>query len=214
MTNQPQGGDVGGSWQQAIATRRTQLAGGATLPSAAAARRLPDLTRRRFILLNFWAGLGTMLAGSVGVLVDFLYPRGVTGFGGPVPAGKVSELPKGGAPKEFPIGQFFLVNLDPAETRAGGSGGGDGILALWRKCPHLGCSVPWRPGFNFNDDNGWFRCPCHGSTYTKAGVRVFGPAPRSMDTMAVEIDGAGNIVVQTGQRTPGGPENPERATKV
>ncbi len=213
MTNQPQG-EAGGAWQQALATRRTQLAGGATLPSAAAARRLPDITRRRFILLNFWAGLGTTLAGSVGILLDFLYPRGVTGFGGPVPAGKVTELAKGAAPKEYPIGQFWLINLDPAEARAGGSGGGDGILALWRKCPHLGCSVPWRPGFTFNDDNGWFRCPCHGSTYTKAGVRVFGPAPRSMDTMAVEIDSAGNIVVQTGQRTPGGTDNPTRAKKV
>lgn len=213
MTNQPQG-DAGGSWQQALATRRTQLAGGATVPSAAAARRLPDISRRRFIVLNFWAGLGTVLAGSVGVLVDFLYPRGVTGFGGPVPAGKVTELAKGAAPKEYPIGQFWLINLDPAESRAGGSGGGEGIIALWRKCPHLGCSVPWRPGFTFNEDQGWFRCPCHGSTYTKAGVRVFGPAPRSMDTMEVEIDGSGNIVVQTGKRTPGGPDNPQRAKKI
>lgn len=213
MTNQPQG-DAGGSWQQALATRRTQLAGGATVPSAAAARRLPDISRRRFIILNFWAGLGTVLAGSVGLLVDYLYPRGVTGFGGPVPAGKVTELTKGAAPKEYPIGQFWLVNLDPAESRAGGSGGGEGIIALWRKCPHLGCSVPWRPGFTFNEDQGWFRCPCHGSTYTKAGVRVFGPAPRSMDTMEVEIDGSGNIVVQTGKRTPGGPDNPQRAKKI
>jgi cytochrome b6-f complex iron-sulfur subunit len=212
MTNDPQG--AGGAWQQAIATRRTQLAGGATLPSAAAARRLPDITRRRFILLNFWAGLGTALAGSVGILLDFLYPRGVVGFGGPVPAGKVTELVKGGNPKEYPIGQFWLINLDPAEARPGGAGGGDGIIALWRKCPHLGCSVPWRPGFNFEGDSGWFRCPCHGSTYTKAGVRVFGPAPRSMDTMEVEIDGAGNITVQTGKRTPGGPDNPTRAIKV
>ncbi len=214
MTNQPQGGEAGGAWQQALTTRRTQLAGGATLPSAAAARRLPDITRRRFILLNFWAGLGTTLAGSVGILLDFLYPRGVVGFGGPVPAGKVSDLVKGGNPKEFPIGQFWLINLDPSEARPGGAGGGEGIIALWRKCPHLGCSVPWRPGFAFEGDSGWFRCPCHGSTYTKAGVRVFGPAPRSMDTMQVDIDGAGNIIVQTGIRTPGGPENPTRAKKV
>lgn len=212
MTDQPDG--AGGAWQQAIATRRTQLAGDAVLPSAAAARRLPDITRRRFILLNFWAGLGTTLAGSVGILLDFLYPRGVKGFGGPVPAGKVSDLIKGGNPKEYPIGQFWLINLDPAETRPGGSGGGEGILALWRKCPHLGCSIPWRPGFNYEGDSGWFRCPCHGSTYTKAGVRVFGPAPRSMDVMEVEIDAAGNIIVQTGKRTLGGPENPTRAKKV
>jgi cytochrome b6-f complex iron-sulfur subunit len=74
--------------------------------------------------------------------------------------------------------------------------------------------VPWRPEFTFNDDKGWYRCPCHGSTYTKAGVRVFGPAPRSMDTMKITIDGAGNITVQTGSITPGGTDNPHRAVKA
>ena len=91
------------------------------------------------------------------------------------------------------------LNLDPSESRPGGTGGADGLLALWRKCPHLGCSVPWISSFDFNGDKGWYRCPCHGSTYTKAGVRVYGPAPRSMDTMKIEVDGAGNITVQTGQ---------------
>jgi cytochrome b6-f complex iron-sulfur subunit len=205
------GQDTTDAWRQALATRRTQLAEAEPVPIAAASRPVPDASRRRFILGAFWAGLGTMLAGSLGIFLDFFYPRGVTGFGGPVAAGKVSEIPKGGPPKEFPIGQFWLVNLDPAEARPGGSGGGNGLLALWRKCPHLGCSVPWRGGFSYEGDQGWFRCPCHGSTYTKAGVRVFGPAPRSMDTMAIEIDGAGNITVQTGQRTPGGVDNPQRA---
>ena len=88
------------------------------------------------------------------------------------------------------------------------------MIAVWRKCPHLGCSVPWISTFDFNGDKGWYRCPCHGSTYTKAGVRVFGPAPRSMDTMKIEVDGAGNIVVQTGIRTLGGPDNPKRAMKI
>jgi cytochrome b6-f complex iron-sulfur subunit len=119
----------------------------------------------------------------VGLLIDFLYPRGVTGFGGPVPAGKVTELTKGGAPKEFPIGQFWLVNLDPAETRPGGSGGGDGILALWRKCPHLGCQVP-----QLCDQSQWFECLCHGSKYTVLGEKRDGPAPRGMDRFAVEVE--------------------------
>ena len=65
--------------------------------------------------------------------------------------------------------------------------------------------------FDFEGVKGWFRCPCHGSTYTKAGIRVFGPAPRSMDTMKIDVDGAGNIVVQTGVRQLGGPDNPKRA---
>ena len=214
MTNETETREATDAWRSALETRRTQLAAGEGIPIAAASRPAADLSRRRFILASFWGGLGTMLLGSVGMLLDFLYPRGVTGFGGPVAAGNIKELAKGAAPKEFPIGQFWLVNLDPAETRKGGSGGGDGVLALWRKCPHLGCSVPWRGGFSFEGDTGWFRCPCHGSTYTKAGIRVFGPAPRSMDTMAVDIDASGNITVQTGSRTPGGPDNPQRAIPV
>ena len=206
----------GGSdaWKEALATRRLQ-ADTQTVPGAqVGALPGPDAGRRKFILGSFWGGLGLTLLGSVGFMLDFIYPRNVRGFGGPVAAGKVSDFRAGTDPKHFLEGQFWLVNLDPAESRPGGSGGGNGLLALWHKCPHLGCTVPWAKGFNFEGDTGWFRCPCHGSTYTKAGVRVFGPAPRSMDTMAIEIDGSGNIVVQTGTRTPGGTDNPTRAVSV
>ena len=110
-------------------------------------------------------------------------------------------------------GQFWIANLDPADDGGNGSGGADGLLALWRKCPHLGCTVPWKSdaGVEVSPETGWYQCPCHGSTYTKSGIRVFGPAPRSMDTMAIEIDDAGNITVQTGDVTSGGPDNPDRA---
>lgn len=214
MTNAPDTTQAtSDAWRDAVAARKTQE-GGRPVPGAQASRPSAEVSRRNVIRTGFWGGMGLTLLGSVGFLLDFLYPRGVTGFGGSVPAGKVKDLIKGADPKEFSEGQFWLVNLDPAESRKGGSGGGEGVLALWRKCPHLGCSVPWRPGFSFEGDKGWFRCPCHGSTYTKAGIRVFGPAPRSMDTMKVSIDGAGNITVQTGTRTPGGPDNPTRAIKV
>ena len=200
------------AWREAIAARRIQVAEGQALPGAQVSRPArSEMSRRNFIRLSFWSGLGLTLLGSVAATLDFLYPRGIKGFGGPVPAGKASEFPRGGDPKHNIIGQFWLVNLDPAETRPGGSGGGEGLLALWHRCPHLGCTVPWRSGFAFEGDQGWFRCPCHGSTYTKSGIRVFGPAPRSMTTMSVEIDDGGNITVQTGARLSGSPTNPERA---
>lgn len=203
------------AWKAALASRRTQVADSEAVPAALVTPLDRDVSRRNFIRASFWGGLGVTLLGSVGLLLDYLYPRNVRGFGGPVPAGNVSDYEKGADPVPNSEGQFWIANMDPAETRHGGSGGADGLLALWRKCPHLGCTVPWRGTFSYEgDSDGWYRCPCHGSTYTKAGIRVYGPAPRSMDTMLIEIDDAGNITVQTGTITPGGPDNPTRAVPV
>ncbi|MGE0542560.1 MAG: ubiquinol-cytochrome c reductase iron-sulfur subunit [Dehalococcoidia bacterium] len=174
-------------------------------------------TRRSIVRTSFWAALGVMTAGFLLGFVNFFWPREVTGFGGifRIPAAQVPE--PGSDPKRFPEGKLYLVNLLPGEgvpeqfqALAAPSEEG-GILALWQKCPHLGCTVPWRPEFDFEGVKGWFRCPCHGSTYTKAGVRVFGPAPRPMDTFAVTIEGDGAVSVDTSQITPGGPDNPQRA---
>lgn len=199
------------AWRAAIASRTTSVARDAPIPAVQAAPVDTDLSRRRFIRLSFWTGLGITLLGSLATFGEYIYPRNVKGFGAPVPAGKVSDFKQGGEPQHNLDGQFWLANLDPHDTRPGGSGGANGFLALWHHCPHLGCTVPWRADFVFNGDKGWYRCPCHGSTYTKAGVRVFGPAPHGMDPMVVQIDAAGNITVQTGQIFHGSPRNPELA---
>jgi cytochrome b6-f complex iron-sulfur subunit len=199
------------AWRAAIASRKTQIAQTEGVPSVQAAPIEEDVSRRRFIRLSFFSGLGVTLLGSVGLFLDYFYPRHVKGFGGPVPAGKVTDYPQGAQPVHNLDGQFWIAYLDPKETRKGGTGGADGFLALWHKCPHLGCTVPWRQEFEFEGDKGWYRCPCHGSTYTKAGVRVYGPAPHGMNVMEIDIDKAGNIVVQTGKITTGSPNNPKLA---
>ncbi|MEO6197979.1 MAG: Rieske (2Fe-2S) protein, partial [Dehalococcoidia bacterium] len=134
-------------------------------------------------------------------------PRNLGAFGGPqlVLAGEVP--PEGGEPVRFPTGRFYLSHMAPGQEGSQG-----GILALYQKCTHLGCTVPWRPAFEFNGTKGWYRCPCHGSTYTKgAAVLVFGPAPRPLDTMEVEVNDNGDVVVHTGKITRGGADNPQRA---
>ena len=171
----------------------------------------PVVSRRSVLRFGFWTGLGAVLAGIGGLAVNMLWPRGVTGFGGVVSAGEVSQFPPG-SKTQIPEGRFWLVHLTEEQ-------GGPGLLALWWRCPHLGCTVPWRPTFVFPDPvtgapkQGWFRCPCHGSTYTDAGVRVFGPAPRSMDTMALTVEN-GRISVDTGSITNGSPDNPDRAVRI
>jgi len=189
-----------------------QAAGGAAI--AIERVETKQVSRRSLIRITFWAGLGAGLLAIVGSTIDFLYPRGVVGFGGIVTAGNVSEFPEGGPPVSKAAGKFWLVNLSAEQ-------GGPGFLALWWKCPHLGCTVPWRDSFVFpdpatgQDTRGWFRCPCHGSTYTHAGVRVFGPAPRSLDHMKVTIDpSSGRIDVNTGVITKGTPDNATFAVKA
>lgn len=71
---------------------------------------------------------------------------------------------------------FYIVKLDSGE-----------FLALYQKDPHLGCTVPWRPDFEFQGKTGYFRNPCHGETYDIEGNLLFGPAPRGLDRFPVEI---------------------------
>lgn len=172
-----------------------------------------QISRRSLVQITFWTGLGAGLLAVAGSIVDFLYPRGIVGFGGVVTAGTVDQFPPG-SKTQVPAGKFWIVNLTAEQ-------GGPGFLALWWSCPHLGCTVPWREGFAFVDPasgqttQGWFRCPCHGSTYNHAGVRVFGPAPRSLDRMEVTIDSAtGRIDVNTGAITRGTPDNADFAVQA
>ena len=151
------------------------------------------------------AGLLAAIAGGLGL--DFLWPKKIIGFGTAVNVGAVN-VPKAGAdPVRVVEGRFWLVNIPAGTAESPG-----GLLALYQKCPHLGCTVPWRPDFVFGGVKGWFRCPCHGSTYTKeGGVLVAGPAPHSMDTMAITVNPNGDLTVETGQVKAGGQDNPFRA---
>lgn len=167
----------------------------------------PGMSRRGILRLTFWTGLLGGLAAFGGVIVDMLYPRGITGFGSVIIAGTVDQFPVG-SKTENSQGKFWLVHLSEEQARESDPVNGKaGFLALWWKCPHLGCTVPWRGQYNFQGRQGWFLCPCHGSTYDDAGQRVFGPAPRSMDRMEVTIDASGRISVNTGSIKNGTPDN-------
>jgi len=72
----------------------------------------------------------------------------------------------------------------------------DGSLwvALYQRCVHLGCTVPFR------DDCVSFKCPCHGSHYNVDGEYLDGPAPRSLDRFAMSLGSGpgGTVTVSTG----------------
>jgi len=65
-----------------------------------------------------------------------------------------------------------------------------GFRALSLVCPHLGCTV------SVSEEG--FTCPCHGSRYLPDGSLRNGPASRSLDSLRVEVDAQGHLIVYTG----------------
>ena len=182
-------------------------------PAAKPVPRRPLLTRRVFILGGFWSTLGLALVGLFGPSLDFAWTRDPAGAASKVFVSS-DRIPKpGDEPMRIPEGRFFLVNLEPGVTPNGEKTEG-GLLALWQKCPHLGCTVPWRPDFTFRGRTGWFRCPCHGSTFTKeGGILVFGPSSTPMNRFPIEVQDDGSVVVNAGVAVAekGSPDNPSKA---
>jgi cytochrome b6-f complex iron-sulfur subunit len=181
------------------AARAASTGAPAAPPRKAISRR--DFNRKSLLtsLLVFGAEFGA------GTLV-FLWPNLRGGFGAVITAGSIAdikaEISDTGQPVYIGTGRFYVVPYQ-------GSPSGDvdyetsgvaaqGLMALYQKCVHLGCRVP------FCDDSKWFECPCHGSKYNEAGEYKLGPAPRGMDRFTVSV--AGDVLmVDTGKTIQGPP---------
>ena len=75
-----------------------------------------------------------------------------------------------------------------------------GFLALYRKCTHVGCVVPWLPDDPSEDnlaEKGRFNCPCHATLFDRYGLVHAGPASRPLDLFPINIEG-GELIVDTG----------------
>jgi cytochrome b6-f complex iron-sulfur subunit len=190
-----------------------------------------QVTRRGVLRTAFWGGIGVTLLGIVGTIINSLYPRGVQKFGGQfvldvnanelLPGDKrdiVVLIPNPTAPLENLEAKVYLVRFSEEQASRNPGAEAGSILALYRKCPHLGCTVPYNDAFTREDPlngetySGWFLCPCHGSTYSDAGRRVFGPAPRSMDVFPLTIAPDGTMTIDLDQQISGSENNASHAT--
>lgn len=137
---------------------------------------------RRDALNLFWAASGALVVGEMSFVgLKFLAPKATDGeFGGTFNLGAADQYP---AESVTPVeaGRFYLVRLADG-----------GFLALYRKCTHLGCSVPYEP------TEGRFVCPCHGSAFSLNGDVQNAPAPRALDLFELTIEN-GEILVNTGK---------------
>jgi len=150
--------------------------------------------------------LGPWQTGTVGGALA-LGPWQTGTFGGTIAAGTVDEI-KDGDVIRYPQGKFWLARYkEPA------LGNRSVLLALYWKCAHLGCTVPWKPDESFQGHQGIFHCPCHGSIYTRTGQNLAGPAGRPLDIIAIRLAG-GQIAVDTGKITQRVQYDPAQATPI
>ena len=177
------------------------------------------VSRRQFfnrtIILMMQIGLGGFGLASIA----FLWPQLGGGFGSAIRVGLVSDVLSEirGANgflyraegrmwiTEYPNGAVEKARAAYSANELTGMESGlalgldGGVIALYQKCPHLGCRVPEC------GTSQWFECPCHGSQYNQVGEKRGGPAPRGMDRFAMSIGADGSLTVDTGTIIQGPP---------
>jgi len=186
--------------------------------------RAGEISRRGFMRRMLGVGVGILSLEFLGGTFAFLWPNLSVGLGAEINIGTAEDINnaqpewQNGLPYIYGEANLFVVNVPAAKARVEGDGtvsepvedpgtnfgeevplADRSILALWRKCPHLGCQIP-----QLCEASQWFECLCHGSKYSVLGEKRDGPAPRGMDRFPVTVvDGA--YIVDTGQVVDGPP---------
>lgn len=134
------------------------------------------ITRRKFL-----ESIAASLAASVPLVSSFsgcavtglvVYPQRVVDGKISVAVANYGELNEVGGAIELNVERvsdpIVVVHKDVEE-----------FIALSPICTHLGCTVRKEASF--------FRCPCHGSTYTLEGTVVRGPAEKTLLSYRTEF---------------------------
>lgn len=187
----------------------------AAVPAAAAAMQTVDVmrveelspqeagvNRRQFFTRALGITFGAFMGLNGVAYLGFLWPRLSGGFGSDIDVGAVADIQaeviqSDGSilPKFVPEARAYIVPFAEADLSRSQFGGlpvaVGGLSALFQRCVHLGCRVPWC------ETSQGFECPCHGSKYNYAGEYEAGPAPRNLDRFEVAEEN-GRMIVKTG----------------
>ena len=160
------------------------------------------VNRRQFFTRALGITFGAFLGLNAISYLAFLWPRLSGGFGSDIDVGAVADLQtevilNDGSilPKFVPEARAYIVPFSESDISRSQFEGMPvvvgGLSALFQRCVHLGCRVPWC------ETSQGFECPCHGSKYNFLGEYEAGPAPRNLDRFEV-FEENGRFIVKTG----------------
>ena len=160
------------------------------------------VNRRQFFTRALGVTFGAFLGLNGISYLAFLWPRLSGGFGSDIDVGALADIQaevtlNDGSilPKFVPEARAYIVPFAESDLSRSQFDGmpvvAGGLTALFQRCVHLGCRVPWC------ETSQGFECPCHGSKYNYAGEYQAGPAPRNLDRFEV-FDENGRLIVKTG----------------
>ena len=138
------------------------------------------LERRRFLRRLTWGSIFTFLGGWAVAAARFFFPR--TLFEPPT-------VFKAGFPSEYVVGR--VDDRYKQSYRVWIVREADGFYAILAKCTHLGCTPVWIEAENK------FKCPCHGSGFTREAINYEGPAPRPLERVKITLAEDGQILIDT-----------------
>ena len=191
--------------REQVAALRAQPVGAVVGVGATVPLREPRVgpSRRQFLRGALGLTVAGVGSGFAGATLAFLWPNVRGGFGALIDIGTADEISKGiaggGGILAVPSARAYLVAYDPADDPEGLYAevtAGSPFMALYQRCVHLGCRVPWCVASTR------FECPCHKSRYNRWGEYQDGPAPRGLDRFPVSID-KGRVMVDTRAVTTG-----------
>lgn len=136
------------------------------------------LSRRRFLITGWFGFLGFLFYCLIITIIDFFKPK------------VLYEAPmsfEAGLPEEYLLNAVSTKWIEDQKVWLIRSE--KGLYALSAICTHLGCTPRWV------NEEGLFKCPCHGSNFNINGDVIAGPAPSALRRFSIGLSENGQVVI-------------------
>ena len=140
-------------------------------------------SRRDFFSLAGWASFMGALGLSSVYFLRLLFPRVLF---------EPSPIFKAGLPSDYTVGEVSTKWVK--DQRVWVVRDEEGIYVIFALCTHLGCTPRWLK------TESKYKCPCHGSGFTKTGINFEGPAPRALERLKISLGPDGYIEIDKSKK--------------